>query len=84
MNVTTFLDPRYKELPFLNGTDRKEVIEQVEEELMAMMMYSTSEQDSQQKESKEDATTELPTNKAKKGSVTTLLGDLFSNDITTQ
>ena len=41
MNAKTILDPRHKELPFLSEADRKEIIEQVEDELnvMDMMMY---------------------------------------------
>ena len=37
INVTAFLDPRYKELPFLNRTEREEVIEQVEDELTQLL-----------------------------------------------
>ena len=51
MNVTTVLDLRYKELPFLSEADREQVVEQVEDKLIDMMMYSTSKQDSQQYES---------------------------------
>ena len=33
MNITTFLDPRYKELPFLSAMEKKQVIEDVHVEL---------------------------------------------------
>ena len=46
MNVTTFLDLRYKELPFLSEADREQVIEHIEDELIDMMVYSTSKQGS--------------------------------------
>ena len=40
LSVTTFLDPRYKELLFVSDSDKEKVFEQVEEELVDM--YSTS------------------------------------------
>ena len=36
LNVTTFLDPRYKALPFISDSDKEKVLEQVEEELLDM------------------------------------------------
>lgn len=35
MNVATYLDPRYKELPFLSYTSKRTVIDQVEDELLS-------------------------------------------------
>ena len=55
LNVTTFLGPRYKELPFVSDSDKEKVLEQVEEELLDM--YSTSNCSSQDNESKEEAAT---------------------------
>ena len=85
LNVTTFLDPRYKELPFVSDSDKEKVLEQVEEELLGM--YSTSNRSSQDNESKEEAATgdsEPPAKKSRKGDkgpMTALLGDLFSKDV---
>ena len=36
LNVTTFLDPRYKALPFVSDSDKDKVLEQVKEELLDM------------------------------------------------
>ena len=49
LNVTTFLDPCYKELPFVSDSDKEKVLEQVEEELLDM--YSTSNRSSQDNKS---------------------------------
>ena len=85
MNVTTFLDPRYKELPFVGDSDKEKLLEQVGEDLLDM--YSTSNHSSQHNRSKEEAATgdsELPARKSRKGEegpLTALLGDLFSKGI---
>ena len=34
INFATLLDPRYKELPFLDSFSKQEIIEQVEDELI--------------------------------------------------
>ena len=36
MNVATYLDPRYKELPFLSYTSKRTVIDRVEDESLSM------------------------------------------------
>ena len=36
INFTTFLDPRYKELLFLDSYSKQEIIEQVEDELISL------------------------------------------------
>ena len=75
INVTAFLDPRYKELPFLSVTEREEVAEQVEDKLIAM--YTVSDDDTQQKEPEEAAAGEPAAKQAKIGPVEKLLGNLF-------
>ena len=83
LNVTTFLDPRYKALPFVSDSNKEKVLEQVEEELLDMY----SNHSSQDNESKEEAATggyEPPAKKSRKddkGPMTPLLGDLFSKDV---
>ena len=83
LNVTTFLDPRYKALPLVSDSDKEKVLEQVEEELIDLH----SNHSSQDNESKEEAATggyEPPAKKSRKddkGPMTTLLGDLFSKDV---
>ena len=36
LDVSAFIDPRYKELPFLDADDRKLIIDKVEDELLAL------------------------------------------------
>ena len=36
LNITTFLDPRYKELPFLDQLTRRRIIDEVQDELLVM------------------------------------------------
>ena len=78
INVTAFLDPRYKELPFLSVPEREAVMEQVEDELIAM--YTISRDDTEKNEPEESAEGEPPMKQAKKGPVADLLGDLFAKD----
>ena len=41
MNLATYLDPRYKELPFLSPSRKRIVVDQVEDELMGMSPRDT-------------------------------------------
>ena len=71
LNVTTFLDPRYKALPFVSDSDKEKVLE---EELLELLdMYSNhSSQDNEPPAKK--------SRKDDKGPMTALLGDLFSKE----
>ena len=40
LNTVTFLDPRYKELPFMTTTEKEEILNHVEMELMGMHMVT--------------------------------------------
>ena len=51
MNVTTVLDPRYKEFLFVSDSDKDKAFEQVEEEIVDMC--STSNHSSQDNRSNE-------------------------------
>ena len=68
LNIATFLDPRYKQLPFLSSVEKLEVIDQVEEELLSMDIDTPSL-------SLEEP--EPPVAKKPKSAVSELLGDLF-------
>ena len=72
MNVATFLDPCYKELPFLSYISKRTVIDQVEDELLSMESTEPMEPETPQEKDEEP-----PAKKAKKGPVSKLLGDLF-------
>ena len=78
-NVTAFLDPRYKKLPFLSVPEREAVMEQVEDEPIAM--YTISRDDTEKNEPEESAEGETPMKQAKKGPVADLLGDLFAKTL---
>lgn len=71
MNLATYLDPRYKELPFLSSSRKRVVVDQVEDELMGMQPQPPPET------LEEDETEEPQPKRQKKGPVTKLLGDLF-------
>jgi len=43
MNVATYLDPRYKELPFLGEIQKQRMIDDVEDELLALEIPETTE-----------------------------------------
>ena len=79
INVTAFLDPRYKKLPFLSVPEREAVMEQVEDEPIAM--YTISRDDTEKNEPEESAEGETPMKQAKKGPVADLLGDLFAKTL---
>ena len=44
INLATFLDPRYKELPFLDSFSKQEIIEQVEDELISLKCDTMDQQ----------------------------------------
>ena len=75
MNVATFIDPRYRELPFLSHISKRTVKDQVEDELLSMESTEPMEPEAPQEDE------EPPAKKAKKGPVSKLLGDLFEQRI---
>lgn len=75
LNVSTYLDPRYKELPFLTDIAKRRMRDDVKDELLAMETSQTT-QDSQLTQDKdEDPPSKRP--KESPGAVSKLLGDLF-------
>jgi len=40
LSTATFLDPQYKELPFLSTTEKEEILDEVESELISMHMVT--------------------------------------------
>ena len=70
MNIATFTDPRYKELPFLDRVTKARVVKQVEDELLDMDTHESVEDQTEQ---------QSPAPKrAKKGPMAELFGDLFT------
>ena len=77
MNIATYLDPRYKDLPFLDDIAKQYMIDDVQDELLAL-------DDSTERPVVPSALIdpdceeiEIPAAKKKKGPIANLLGDLF-------
>ena len=85
LDVSAFIDPRYKELPFLNADERKLIIDEVEDELLALegdMLDNEVDSESAEEitgcESEEiSEVSEPPVKKKKEGPVQKLIGELF-------
>ena len=82
LDIAAFIDPRYKELPFLDADDRKLIIDEVEDELLALEgdLLDDIEEDSESVAIIECANNELeepPVKKKKEGIVQKLIGELF-------
>lgn len=80
LNVVTYLDPRYKNLPFLNESEKGKILQDVE--LMIMDHLSAVEnRDVEDRPSEEAENESLPPSKKKKpGPLTKLLGDIFTSE----
>ena len=76
MNLATYLDPHYKELPFLSPSRKRIAVDQAEDELMDMQPQPSPEA---LEEAPQDETEEPPLKRQKKGPVTKLLGDLYTD-----
>ena len=75
INMATFLDPRYKELPFLDSYSKREIVDMVEEELISLESDSTNQE--LRTEEVVDDDLDPPVSKKKKGPISKLIGDLF-------
>lgn len=80
MNVTTFRDPCYKQLPFLSEANRGEVIEVVKYELIGMYPLAIRPITQQHNVEESPVIVEPPAEKVKEGPMANLLGDVFSVD----
>ena len=74
LNIATFLDPRYKELPFLDDPSKRKIIDQVRDELLVM----------EEMEEEEPPQTEVVIQEGeppakKKGPVEKIIGELFES-----
>ena len=76
INRATFLDPRYKELPFLDSYSKREIVDMVEEELISLESDGTN-QGIRAEEVVGDDDIEPPVSKKKRGPISKLIGDLF-------
>ena len=63
MNIATYLDPRYKELPFLDVISKRRMIDDVQDELLGL--------EAEVQEASEEETNE-PSPKKRKGPVSKL------------
>ena len=73
MNIANYLDPRYKELPFLDVTSKSRMIDQVEDKLLGL---EREVQGAGEEATSHEETNELSPKKCK-DTVSKLLGDLF-------
>ena len=74
LNITTFLDPRYKELPFLDQLTRRRIIDEVQDELLVM-----EETEKDNPPEVEEVIEGEPPTKKKKGPVEKIIGELFES-----
>ena len=81
MNVATFLDPHYKELPFLDVISKRRMIDDVEDELLGLEAEVHGASEEATSTSQE---TNEPPPKKHKGPVSKLLGDLFKEQQQTE
>ena len=83
--VSTYLDPQYKELPFLDETEKQKMISDVENELFTMETTTLTELTHEDKEElqEQEEIEEPPEKQSKQGPVTKLLGDLFEVNVHT-
>ena len=72
LNIVTFLDPRYKELPFLDEPTRRNITDQVWGELLIM-----EEMEEDKPPRNEEEIQGEPPAKMKKGPVENVIGELF-------
>ena len=72
VNITTFLDSRYKELPFLDQLTRRRIIDEVQDELL--VMEETEKEDPPEVE---EVIEGEPPSQKKKGPVEKIIGELF-------
>ena len=75
LNVATYLDPRYKNLPFLAECEKRKALEDVE-----TMVMTHSEDKSVEETPLEETESLLPQKKKKSGPLSKLLGDIFSSE----
>ena len=75
MNIATFLDPRYKDLPFLESGSKQRMLEDIKDELLLLDDAHTCESTEQ-----EESMSNAPPAKKHKGPVSKLLGELFENE----
>ena len=76
--MATYLDPRYKELPFVDEVTKVSILSKVEDELLAMEVMGPQSASIDERRGQLDDD-DLPPPKKKKGPISTLLGDIFEN-----
>ena len=84
LNVVTYLDPRYKSLPFKNAAEKAKILQDVKS--MVMNHVSEAEERTELTSTTSPLETEPsgsegpPTKKRKPGPLTKLLGDIFTQE----
>ena len=82
LNVVTYLDSRYKNLPYLNEREKREVLQEVESMLMShvALVEARDLEDSTELTSEADDESIPPKKKKRPGPLTKLLGDIFTSE----
>ena len=85
LNVITYLDPRYKNLPYLNESEKRKVLQEVESMLMSHVSLVEARDledstDSTELTSEPDNESIPPKQKKKSDPLTKLLGDIFTSE----
>ena len=75
--MATFLDPRYKELPFIDSWSKREIVDMVEDKLILESNGTLDQEEREVKEGVENEDLDPPMSKKKKGPIPKLIGDLF-------
>ena len=76
VNVATYLDPRYKELPFLDERNKQRIVDDVRDELLELDTTEPTDQE-EPPSTDSEVSEQPPAKKRKEGPVSKLLGDLF-------
>ena len=82
LNVVTYLDPRYKNLPYLNEREKRKELQEVESMLMShvALVEARDLEDSTELTLEADDESIPPKKKKKPGPLIKLLGDIFTSE----
>ena len=89
VNITAILDPRYKELPFLSGSEAKKIFDDLEQLLIDMHLpHDSGDSSEERNEEQSSSPTESPAKRPRineedvqeKSKFSKLLGDIFQSE----
>ena len=77
ISMATFLDPKYKELPFIDSWSKREIVDMVEDKLISLEFNGTLDQEEREVEEVVENEDLDPPMSKKKGPISKLIRDLF-------